>query len=543
MLHEKQLLNIMAITYASPAQGDIKPMDFSIYMAAQEARAKASHNKLSLEANLLAGDMKRAEAGGQAITTAISTLDQMRAYGDEDEAQLGQIRQGYKEQLQSIVQQGMEGGGLHTISNELKLQSAKLQSEINKGELGDINKRYGISQQNLETIQDLYSKGDMTAYDLDFYSSNLLSIPKPSNDVIKGVTDYATAKSLQAGTLEDLTNKFVNLADTMYQEDFAKMAMYDKKYGTNTLEQAKNSLAAAAAVQYGNMNLTGINSVLFGKNTTEIVNPNAGNITPGVTDWAVGNYSDKLQMLNDNSIISTDLKSNDNATRKETVAGAEKKLESIAYAYTGLPLEKAEAITKRFMSSLTHYGVRSLNNDEGDPAELAAALQDPKRYTKFNVIGDYGPNNPYYPEAYVATARNVETDELETFVIGGASGNRWNNMIFQANKGLLNADTRLNGTVNSFNLELTDELIDNKGIKMEESVVRLSEPNVGGKQSKYQLVTKPGIVNEGGEPTWKIVADIINTETGERLDIGGASEYTTVETAVGFLKNLYSKSF
>lgn len=549
----------MANLYAQPAQANIQPMDFSVYMAAQKAGHEAMQGKLALEARMLESDAQKAQLGTQAVMGVTSALDKIKAYGDTDEKQLGEIRAGYNERLQGLVKQGIEGGGLHTISNALRLESAKLNTEITRGELGNVQQRYDISQQNLGTISDLYTKGDMTNYDRHFYSDNLLMTPKKSNDILGDTTDFATANSLKNTSLRVLQDEYLQLAQTMHPEDYAKMVKYDKETGANSLANMENSIRIAAAIQHADGSGGG------GPSSTYLGSmQNGGTQIPGtITATGSGdtakrywiNYfgtSDKQlnDMTNNLTMPDSVFRTGDSDAQYGNFDAADEKLKNVSFTHTGINKKTSDAITPMVWSELNNLGIKSFDQDNTiDSGELIADLRDEDKYEKgsFRIVGTYGGENPYYPNGYAATAYNLDTKQNENFIVANPNASRYDRMLFETSQALFNKNARAAGQSFNFDITVSDAEVarfDQEPSDMSGGIALTIAGKDGVNRSKYKLTTKAMMIDiGGGQGEWQIIADIINTETGERVDISGTKGYSTLRETIDFLRTTYDDSF
>lgn len=550
--------------YATPAQADIKPMDFSIYMAAQKAGAQAMQHNLEMQATFLEHDMKKAEKGSQALQGITTALDEMKAYGKKDEEQLSQIRAGYGSRLKEIIGEGIEGGGLHTISGALRLESGRLSSELAKGELGDIGKRHGIAQEHLKIANEIYSKGEMTDYDRYHSSLNLLSTPKQSNDIVKEVTSMSTANSLKYTDVNDLGMEYIRLAKSMYSEDFAKMAVYDQATEGNSERNMINSLLNAAAVQHSNGTglgskgtmAGGMNSMgMGGTGYTPIVETNAGTITSRHLGGMLGTQDKVLNRIN-TELTDESLQKNTPKEQYEIQREADTDLSTMAYSFNRLDAKQQPSVSKGVMATISGSSVRSITHSTTlDSQEIVKNLLDDDKYEDFTVVGVFDADNPHYPGGYAATAKNLEEGEQEFFIISGdktgSADDYYNDMIFKANRNLHNEERRFEGYQEEFYINVTDaglksttDLYGTAEYEQEDAIVSGAIELVGTEDTdeggKYKLVTQSRMVNIGGKSRWRIVADIINTETGDRVDISGARGYSTLTETIGWLRSIYN---
>lgn len=552
------------INYATPAQADIKPMDFSIYMATQKAGAQAMQHNLEMQATFLEHDMQKAEQGSKALQGVTTALDQMKAYGKDDKEQLSQIRAGYGSRLKEIIGEGIEGGGLHTISGALRLESGRLSSELAKGELGDIGQRYGISQEHLKIANEIYSKGKMTDYDRYHTSLNLLNTPKESNDIIEEVTSLSNANSLKYTDVNQLGMEYVRLAKSMFPEDFAKMTMFDEATEGNSYANTINSLLNAAAVQHSNGSglgskgtmAGGMNAMgMGGTGYTPIVETNAGTISSRYLGGVFGTQDKVLNRIN-TELTDESLQSNLPKEQYTTQREADDDLATIAYQFSRLDPKQQPSISKGVLATISGSSVRSVTHGTTlDSQEIVKNLLDDDKYEDFTVVGVFGADNPHYPGGYAATAKNLEEGEQEFFIISGdrtgGTEDYYNNMIFKANRNLHNEERRFEGHQEEFYINVTDaglksttDFYGTAEYKQEDAIVSgaielvdVKDTDTGG---KYKLVTQSRMVNIGGKSRWRIVADIINTETGDRVDISGTKGYSTLTETIGWLKSIYN---
>lgn len=548
--------------YATPAQLDAAPMDFSVYMQAQRVGAEVMQNKLQLEAQLLQTDKERSQLGTEAVMGVVSTLDKFKAYGDKDEAQLEQIRTGYRERLQNLVKQGVEGGGLHTIADPLRLESARLERELDKGELGDIGQRHSLSQEHLKIAKDLYSKGNLTNYDMWATTQNLLSTPKKSNDIVKTITDLSTSAGLKNSDINVLKAEYLRAAQTMFPQDFATMDAYDADTGASSKSLMVHSLMNAADIQFANGTaggnastvMGGANNAGGGQRHTPMVPTGAGETaTRGF--WGLTGTPDAVLQTITTDIVSKSLQTDTPKEQHGVISEGDEGLKTMAFAYNELDPKSQSTISKSVFATLSHSSIKSITHSSSmDSGEIVSDLLDEKKYKDFRIVGVFDADNPYQPNGYAATSTNIDSGEQETFIVSLPNSDPYDQMIFDASKALYNNELRAAGHKSEFNINVTDAGLDSTtalygtGDYEQENAtvsgaISLSDPTKSDKHSKYKLYTQARLNNIGGKATWEIVADIINTETGERVDISGDKGYSTLNETIYWLKNVYNDNF
>lgn len=555
--------------YAKPAELDATPMDFSVYMQAQRVGAEAMQNKLQLEAQLLQDDTERARMGSEAVLGVTTALDNIRAYGKEDEEQLGEIRASYTKRLQDIVKQGVEGGGLHTIANPLRLESARLNTEMARGELGNIGKRHAISQENLKNVNELYVSGNLTNYDQYFYGHNLLATPKKSNNIVKEVSNFATASGLKNSKLKVLQAEYLQLARAQFPEDFQKMFLYDSETGADSMNSMKHSIMAAAAVQHADGDGMGnARTMVGGLNNEGAYNKTTPASPTGAGEVSSDNWFDPFnwfttsatvsQKINDDVTLSGSLKRDEQSDQYEVQQAADKRLSTALFNYAKIDDKRAASVTKDLWAGISSSSVKSVTNPNTlDSGKLIADLHNEDKYEKgsFRVIGMYAPDNPYNPSGYAVTAWNIDDDAQEHFIVSNPTNDYYDNMVFQASRSLYSNELRAAGFQDEFNINVTDAGLEStaalygtgeytQGDANVSGAIELTDPSKSNTNTKYKLYTQAMMVDVGGgQPEWQIVADIINTETGERVDISGDKGYSTLNETIYWLRDIYNENF
>lgn len=519
--------------YAKPVQSKARPMDFSMYMSAQEAGFKANQTALNMKQKRLERDATNLQAGGAAMENVLTSLNTMSAYGNEDEARLAQIKAGYTERLQGIIKEGIEGGGLHTVANPLRLESQRLKDEVQSGDLRAINTRYGKAMEKDKAIDEMYSKGDLADYDYMFYKADLTHPVKPTVDVLDDAMDFVKASGLTGKGPAQIYNSLNEIIASRNPDVLQRMAAFDVKSGDpkNGYRAALDaSVREAALLAYkqgpanGNFSTGGS---IPGPNANYIATQ-AG-INTGVTPTAdngymfgwVGGDTDKKFMEIGNNILADEYKGKDVSGTKDILEQADLKAQNAHLYINPIAAKDIGKVTDFVKATMSMGGVKSLTHDNTqDSNELVAALHDKEQYTDLKVLGTYT-HNQYYPAGYSMTATNVKTGEQETFVVGNTSTNigPYEHIKHDAYQSFYTTQDRREGKVSEFPITMNRE----------------DSPE----GAEFVIKSRPAIINQNGGPTWVILADIVNKTTGKTLKISDGDDPTTIDYVTAFLQNKY----
>ena len=518
--------------YATPAQANIQPMDFSMYMQSQEMMAKATQAQQATQGAMLDRQATQLGQGIESVQGTISTLDSMQAYGEEDERRLDEIKSGYMQRIKGLITQGTEGGGLHTIANPLQLESFKLNRDITQGELQGIGTRYAKSQNNLEELDKLRTQGKMEDYDYYWHRKNLLTPPAPSVDITEEIAKYVTSAGTKGKTLEEIQAEVVNLAQNMYAPQMGRMIQYDEELNGTSYERQINSLLSMAMLKDSeggggvfSTSRPGLNSAAAanGGMPTAMYETGAGNVGASRWRWFIGDYKDAINRTANNVFIDDKYLSADYDIKKQAMDVADKRAAATSYGFTAFNSNKeANEAKGAVLRSIAGLGIKSLDRDNSiDSAELKSEIFDKEKYDQnsFTVNGYYI-RSPHFPAGLHAKIKNLETNEFEEFIIENPNPSSGDRMMFDLYAPFYNAEDRAEGKAYTVDIRLSDN--------------DKEEPD-------HEFFSKWVIRDDAGIPTWQPIVQIRNKKTGNIVKVPNLPETMTAYQGVEFIEDLTNR--